>query len=222
MVEFLSFKWIMQFFTPKGLLDIAGIKFNPEKVAEWCIAVNVPNPLFGRIPGVGQYLIPDDYVIADLNEFLSVGFEAKLPVYTAKQYRDLCLRPFRLFFVFLCFIEKIINAFIMLIWSVMGITAVIPPPLIKLCKRIPENVNPRDIREVISGLYKDGDLNVADPKLSTEELKNTATGDSYDFIYEVKLPDGTVKRELDPETVKKIMEDNKDLNFDFLNFETLE
>jgi hypothetical protein len=222
MVEFLSFKWIMQFFTPKGLLDIAGIKFNPEKVAEWCIAVNVPNPLFGRIPGVGQYLIPDDYVIADLNEFLSVGFEAKLPVYTAKQYRDLCLRPFRLFFVFLCFIEKIINSFIMLIWSVMGITAVIPPPLIKLCKRIPENVNPRDIREVISGLYKDGDLNVADPKLSTEELKNTATGDSYDFIYEVKLPDGTVKKELDPEAVKKIMEDNKDLNFDFLNFETLE
>ena len=110
----------------------------------------------------------------------------------------------------------------MLIWSVMGITAVIPPPLIKLCKRIPENVNPRDIREVISGLYKDGDLNVADPKLSTEELKNTATGDSYDFIYEVKLPDGTVKKELDPEAVKKIMEDNKDLNFDFLNFETLE
>lgn len=110
----------------------------------------------------------------------------------------------------------------MLIWSVMGITAVIPPPLIKLCKRIPENINPKDLREVMSGLFKDGDLNVADPKLSTEELKNTATGDSYDFIYEVKLPDGTVKRQLDTEAVKKIMEDNKNLNFDFLNFETLE
>ncbi len=227
--EFLSFKWIMQFFTPKGLLEIAGIKFKPEKVVEWCIAVNIPNPLFGKLPDMPQYLVPDDYIIADLNEFLSVGFEAKLPVFTAKQYRDLCLRPFRLFFVFLCFIERIINAFIMLIWSIMGITAVIPPPLIKLCKRIPENMNPKDLQDIVNGLFKDGDQSVVDPNLSVEELINKAAGggdpsngDSYDFIYEVKLPDGTVKKQLDAEEVKKVMEANKNLDFDFLNFETLE
>jgi len=227
--EFLSFKWIMQFFTPKGLLEIAGIKFKPEKIVEWCIAVNLPNPLFGKLPDMSPYLVPDDFIIADLNEFLSVGFEAKLPIFTAKQYRDLCLRPFRLFFVFLCFIEKIINSFIMLIWSIMGITAVIPPPLIKLCKRIPENMNPKDLQDIVNGLFKDGEQSVVDPNLSVEELKNKAAGggdpangDSYDFIYEVKLPDGTVKRQLDAEEVKKVMEANKNLDFDFLNFETLE
>ena len=221
--EFLSFKWIMQFFTPKGLLELAGIKFKPEKLIEWCVAVNAPNPLFGNVPNVSRYLIPDDYVIADLNEFLNVGFGAKLPVYTAKQYRDLCLRPFRLFSTFLCFIEKIINSFIMLIWSVMGITAVIPPPLVKLCKRLPENIDPKDLRDLIDGMYKDDDLSVVDPKLTTEDLKNPdkSTG-SYDFIYEVKLPDGSVKKDLDRESVQKLIEQNKGLDFDFLNFETLE
>jgi len=212
--EFLSFKWIMQFFTPKGILELAGIKFKPEKLMEWCTAVNVPNPLFGSVPNVSRYLIPDDYVIADLNEFLSVGFEAKLPVYTAKQYRDLCLRPFRIFNVFLCFIEKIINSFIMLIWSIMGITAVIPPPLIKLCKKIPENVDMRDLRDLVSGLFKDSELSVA--------KSDETTGSSYDFIYEVKLPDGSVRKDLDRESVQKLIEQNKGLDFDFLNFETLE
>ncbi len=229
MAEFLSFQWIMQFFTPKGLLEIAGIKFKPEKLVEWCVAVNVKNPLFGTVAGMSQYLIPDDYIIADLNEFLSVGFEVKLPIYTAKQYRDLCLRPFRLFNVFFCLIEKLINAFIMLIWSVMGITAVIPPPLLKLCKRIPDpldedatpNMPIQDLQDLINGLYKDDDLNVADPKLTTEQLQKTPTG-GYDFIYEVKLPDGTVRKDLDRNAVQKIIDKNKDLNFDFLNFETLE
>jgi hypothetical protein len=222
-VEFLSFKWIMDFFTPKGLLELAGIKFKPEKLIEWCVAVNVKNPLYGKVTGMGEYLIPDDFVIADLNEFLNVGFEAKLPVYTAKQYRDLCLRPFRLFSVFLCFIEKIINSFIMLIWSVMGITAVIPPPLLKLCKRLPENIDPKDLRDLMDGMYKDDDLSVVNPKLTTEDLKNTdkSTG-SYDFIYEVKLPDGTTRKDLDRSAVQNIIDQNKGLNFDFLNFETLE
>ena len=222
-VEFLSFKWIMDFFTPKGLLELAGIKFKPEKLIEWCIAVNVKNPLYGKIAGMGEYLIPDDFIIADLNEFLNVGFEAKLPIYTAKQYRDLCLRPFRLFNVFLCFIEKIINSFIMLIWSVMGITAVIPPPLLKLCKRLPENIDPKDLRDLMNGMYKDDDLSVVNPKLTTEDLKNPdkSTG-SYDFIYEVKLPDGTIKKDIDRDAVQKLIDQNKGLDFDFLNFETLE
>jgi hypothetical protein len=229
MIEFLSFKWIMQFFTPKGLLELAGIKFKPEKLVEWCIAVNIPNPLNGSIPGFSEYLIPDDYIIADLNEFLDVGFEAKLPIYTAKQYRDLCLRPFRLFNVFLCFIEKIVNAFIMLIWAIMGITAVIPPPLLKLCKRLPENMDPKDLQDVVNGMYKDDDLNIVSPNLSTEDLKKYGPEGpegpgkgSYDFIYEIKLPDGTIKKDLNRDQVQKIMNDNKELNFDFLNFETLE
>jgi hypothetical protein len=54
-------------------------------------------------------------------------------------------------------------------------------------------------------------------------LKNPdkATG-SYDFIYEVKLPDGTIKKDIDRDAVQKLIDQNKGLDFDFLNFETLE
>ena len=225
--EFLSFKWIMTFFTPKGLLEMAGIKFNPEKLIEWCIAVNVKNPIANTGIYTSEYLIPDDYLIADLSEFLNVGFWVKLPTYNAKQFRDLCLRPFRLFTVILCLIERIINSIIMLIWSVLGITAVIPPPLIKLCDKIPENVEPKDLRDLINGLFSDANLSVVNPDATTEELiknkdANDVSGQSYDFIYEVKLPDGTVQKQLDRDAVQKIIDENKGLDFDFLNFETLE
>ena len=96
----------------------------------------------------------------------------------------------------------------------MGITAVIPPPLIKLCKKIPENVDMRDLRDLVSGLFKDSELSVA--------KSDETTGSSYDFIYEVKLPDGSVRKDLDRESVQKLIEQNKGLDFDFLNFETLE
>ena len=44
MAEFLSFSWIMKFFTPKGILELAGIKFNPDKIAEWLSKATIPNP----------------------------------------------------------------------------------------------------------------------------------------------------------------------------------
>ena len=33
--EFLSFSWIMDFFTPKGIMNIMGIKFKPELLTNW-------------------------------------------------------------------------------------------------------------------------------------------------------------------------------------------
>ena len=34
-IEFLSFKWIMDFFSPKGLLKMAGIEFDPSLLPQW-------------------------------------------------------------------------------------------------------------------------------------------------------------------------------------------
>ena len=112
----------------------------------------------------------------------------------------------------------------MLIWSIMGITAVIPPPLIKLCNNIPENIKPEDLQDLLNGLYKDftiAPLNANGDPLTTEELKNTGNGESYDFIYDVKLPDGTVKKELDRESLQSLIDANIGVNFDFTNFTTL-
>lgn len=43
-IEFLSFKWIMEFFSPVGILKMAGIKFDPSLPAQWMAKVNEINP----------------------------------------------------------------------------------------------------------------------------------------------------------------------------------
>jgi hypothetical protein len=43
-IEFLSFKWIMEFFSPVGILKMAGVKFDPSLPAEWMSKVNQINP----------------------------------------------------------------------------------------------------------------------------------------------------------------------------------
>lgn len=44
-IEFLSFKWIMDFFSPKGLLKLAGIDFDLTKVPQWMAMSKMPNPM---------------------------------------------------------------------------------------------------------------------------------------------------------------------------------
>ena len=199
--------------------------FDPRKAIEWCIAVNVPNPLYGFIPGMTEYIIPDDYPIADLSQFLDVSFMTKLPTYNAKQYRELCLLPFRWLTPFLCFFEKIINAFIMLIWSIMGITAVIPPPLIKLCDKLNENIKPEDAMDLVNGLYKPSSVTSATSSQVPVDGKGvtySGDGSSYNFIYEVQLEDGTIVKNLDTESLQKYINDNKNLDYDFANFSTIQ
>lgn len=43
-IEFLSFKWIMEFFSPVGILKMAGVKFDPSLPAQWMSKVNQINP----------------------------------------------------------------------------------------------------------------------------------------------------------------------------------
>ena len=44
-IEFVSFKWIMDFFSPKGLMKLAGIEFDPSKVSQWIAMSKMPNPM---------------------------------------------------------------------------------------------------------------------------------------------------------------------------------
>ena len=43
-IEFLSFKWIIEFFSPVGILKMAGVKFDPSLPAQWMSKVNQINP----------------------------------------------------------------------------------------------------------------------------------------------------------------------------------
>ncbi len=229
MIELLSFSWIMKFFTPKGMLELAGVKFKPEKIAEWCALVNVPAP---KIPGeapkipdgielppdlpyndatnLGKYLIPDQYEIADLNEFLSMPFMPMLPKYTARQLRENCKFPFRLFWPFICFLEKVINGIIDFIWSVLGIEAIIPAPHIKLCSKSndPGQMDADELMKVLNGEKPKGQDN--------QSGGPNASGDATEaFVYDITLDDGTEIKGLDYEKLQEFLKENEDIAYNF-------
>ena len=234
-VELLSFSWLMKFFTPLGLLELAGIKFDPRKLVEWCAAVHVPNPTppntAPKIPDgynlptnlpykdaspVGKFLIPDDHEIIDLNEIISMPHMVKLPIYTAKQYRENCVRPVNLILPTLCLFEKMINGIIDFIWSLLGIEALIPAPHIKLCSDSP---NP-DLSDLVK--IKD-DLEKKNNEL-TKDKNNEAGGGGggssnndvpIGFLYDITLENGDIVKGLNYEQLQKYIKDNEDIGYDF-------
>ncbi len=217
-IELVSFQWIMQFFTPKGILEIAGIRFKPEKKAEWAVQANIPGPPTTQLPKslklpediklkgfdfksikAGEYLSPDDFKLVDLSEFLNVGFHLKLPKYSAMQFRQNLKLPGPLLSApggggFLCLIEKIINGIIDFVWATLGIEALIPPPHIKLC----DQKKPEDAAKI-----KD---NTAGPTQS-QALDG--------FYYEVQLENGKTLKFLNQDELQQFIDNNKDFNYDF-------
>jgi hypothetical protein len=165
------------------------------------------------------FLYGDDFELADLSKFFSAPFIAPLPTYTASHFRDMIKLkskfPFKLFFPTLCFIEKIVNGFIDFVWSTLGIEILIKPPHIKLCSTSdPETASPLDLLKTLNGeipTSSNSDNNTTEVT-STDPFQSQVASDS--FLYEVKLPDGTVKTFLDREGLDKFMDENKDINFD--------
>ena len=221
--EFLSFKWIMDFFTPKGILDILGVKFKPELIGEWVsMATMTGQPSIlekskNKSKKIG-FLYDDDFELADLSKFFSAPFISPLPTYTASHFRDMIknksLFPFKLFFPTLCFIEKNVNGFIDFVWSTLGIEILIKPPHIKLCSTSdPENASPLELLKTLNGetSTSNSDNNTTEIN-STEPFQSQVASDS--FLYEVKLPDGTIETFLDRDGLDKFMSENKDINFD--------
>jgi len=199
-VEFLSFKWIMKFFSPKGVLELMGIKFDPTYIKI-------------KYDELRNTDLPDNFDFLDLTKFFDCPFLNKLPTYTIgnMKYMESIGKkdfPFDIIKPNICFIEKTINGFIDFIWSLLGIEIIIPPPHLKLCF----DKNTDDIQKLLNGeLPSENDPYTTDVT-STVPFNSNDLNNS--FVYEVKMPDGTVKTLLNREELDKFMEENKSLSYD--------
>ena len=79
MKEFLSFEWILKFFTPTGILDIFGVKFNPLILIKYATVAATAK---------GKFKVSDSPVV-DLSKYISLNMIPPLPSYTPDQYKDL-------------------------------------------------------------------------------------------------------------------------------------
>jgi len=230
--ELLSFSWLMKFFTPIGMMELIGFKFEPAKLAEWLALVKVPSVkppnISPKIPDgfdlpsahyykdatpKGRFLIPDDFDIADLNMVIAAPFIPKLPTYTARQFRENPTRPIKLILPFLCFFEKIINGIIDFIWSTLGIEALIPAPHIKLCSN---SVNPSisDAVKIADDLKKTGTEPVATGGTFSNGSSTNIPTDAG-FLYDITLDNGTVVKGLNYEEMQKYIKDHENIGYDF-------
>lgn len=204
-VEFVSFKWIKDLFDPtskKSMFALAGILFDvPTFTKEW-------------LPG----LISGSKNEYDFNKIIKLPWVLRLPKYDLEQFRFMTfgyfgqptpnLIPMKMLNAILSLMEKIINAFIDFVWSLLGLAALIPPPYINLSKNFNDvkTMSPKDILDLLSGNYTD----------QTSPTNNTESNDgNFNFAYEIKTPDGRDIRDLNYEELQKWVEENKNLQFVF-------
>lgn len=197
-VELLSFKWILDFFTPKSILNMAGIKFDP-------LLIKIIREQAFAKKANGEWLFPDKAEITNIGDIMSIQFLGKIPTYTYGMIRTspniltLFLKPV------LCFIEKVINGIINFIWSILGIEAIIKAPQIKLCS---DDLSPEDLSKAINN------DNVEDLLNDSTDSTEGDGGVSERFVYEVKLPNGEIVRKANLEELNQFIEENKQFNYE--------
>ena len=185
-IEFLTFGWIMDFFTPKFILGLLGITFEPSQVPKWIFGTTIP----------------------DFSLFLGAPFMCKLPTYTNKQVKNHIERPFKFLFPIFGFLEKLINVIIDLLWAIIGIEALIPSPHITLSSSS-SNPGQMDADNIKSKLNKDiSQLDVV--KIGHKDITGV-----QGFLYDVTLENGTIIKSLNYDELQKYIKDNENLNYDF-------
>jgi hypothetical protein len=218
MKEFLSFQWILQYFTPTGILAIFGLKFSPAALIPYAaMAATATGKAVGGLAGkLGDKISPG---IPDLSKYISINMIPTLPSFTADQYKNLLkgLQPLRLLTI-IQMIQKFINGVIDFIWSLLGIEALIKAPHIKIIPEDTTNMSAEDIKKILDGIEPAG--------VTSNDIPNPITGSNTNavdslnpavqgFMYEVKLPDGSSKSFLDREQLDLFIEQNKEFDFDF-------
>lgn len=186
--DFISFKWILDILNPQKILSILGIKFDIGLFNSWT-------------RNLDSYT--DDHQF-DLDSIMSMPFMPKMFKVNKEQLKELTKSPISLLCSLLCLIENIINSFIDFLWNLMGLEEIIKAPHIKLCKNINNDVSAEDAMSILNGDYVD----VLSSDLVGKEV-------SYDFAYDILLPDGRSVRDLNYEELERWINDNKDFQFEF-------
>lgn len=208
-INFVSFKWLLDLFNPtskNSMFAMAGLLFDIETF----LLVYLP----GLETGIMQQF--------DLGKIIKLPWCAKLPTYSSEEFRTLIygykgfgtprMLPLTMLNTILCLIEGIINGFIDLVWALLGLGSIIPPPHIKLCKNSNDDLSPVDILDLLNAKYND-----KSDSRSTNASDDTES--SYDFAYTIKTSDGRDIKDLNEVELQKWVEENKDYQFVF-NFTT--
>jgi hypothetical protein len=210
-IDFLTFKWLLDFFNPiskNSMLAMSGILFDiPTFFKEW-------------IPS----LTTNSKLSYNLNDIIKLPW-IEFPTYKREEFKAISMGPSIPILILnsiLCLIESIINSFIDLVWSVLGMVdpesgkwIVIKPPYISLCKASNNDLSPKDIVNLLNLTLPDMSQGETGGGIAKNPSLNDDAGNTFNFIYDIKTSDGRSVLELDQQELDKFMEQNKDLQFTF-------
>jgi hypothetical protein len=229
-IDFVSFKWILDFFSPispNSMFSMAGILFDIQKFfTEWLPVLAFPNP--PKIPGAPDLPNPFSFMTFDLNEIIKLPWTT-WPTYSYKEFKAITFLkfplPIMILNAILCFIEAVINTFIDFVWAVLGLIEpetgkwiVLKPPYLNICKDTNADLSPKDIAKLLN--LNPIDINTG-PSASTEgiafnpSLNDKGNEDSFKFVYFIKTSDGRDLRDLNQQEMEKWIENNSDLQYTF-------
>ena len=201
--EFFSFKWILDFFKPLNILGLLGIKFDITKFKGWIKDIKTAAP----------------DTIYDLSEVIDMVFIPKLFKVNKDQLLTLLKQPLGMLNAILCLIEAVINGFIDFVWGLLGLGAILKAPHLNLCKKNQQDMTLEEVMDLLNGQMKD---NGPDKSDDTPDATQTAsisdqkpTEANYDFIYEIRISDGRLLRDLNREELEQWLEDNGGYQFIF-------
>jgi hypothetical protein len=201
LTEFLSFEWITKYTKPTAILEFIGLKFNPELIFQWIGQVET-----GAVSPTYEF---------DLSEVVSAPFIFQLPKVTPDQLSVLKTKPLQLMTSFFKLIEKIIKGILCFIWDTFNLDAIIDCPDFEISKFAAADLPLEDLQAVLNG--DSSPLNPSQDVLnSSNSDPNTYNSVPYKFVYDVKLQDGTIIKDLNYAELQQFIKDNQEFNYEVL------
>jgi len=188
--EFLAFNWILEFFKPTKVLELLGMKLNPDF-----------NPLY-----YAQALVSGSSFKFDASQIFSAPFLGKMPTYNAKEFPNIVEGGPKMLLAMggvFCFLEGIINEILCFIFNILNLDKLFPCPEINLSRFINETLTAEQIENILSEA-DDAFLN------QTSSINNQGA-----FLFDVELDNGEIVNGLNRSELQAFVASNRNLRFKY-------
>ena len=194
--ELLSFDWILQFFKPTKVLELIGIKINPDFVPLWDAKSKISSPNFKF----------------DASQILDAPFLGKLPLYSALQFPELAKGGSKLGLSIggiVTLLEGLINNILCFLFNVFNIDKIFECPSISLSRFTDSTLSEEDRQKLLA----EADFNFTNQDSNNKFNKSQLNQNV--FVYEVTLDNGTVIKNLSYDELQAYVSSNRNLKYKY-------
>jgi hypothetical protein len=198
--EFLGFDWILEFFKPTKVLELMGIKFNPDFPPLW---------------QAQSKIFPSTYKF-DASQILDAPFLGKLPLYNTQQFPSVVIGGSKILLTMgglFIFLEGLVNNILCFLFNIFNIDKIFICPSISLTKFVDQGLKKEDIDK----LLEEADFNFLNNNDPNNRYNNSQVNQEV-FVYDVELNDGTIVKNLNYTELQAFVASNRNLKYKY-NFD---